>query len=799
MPRQYLDDNGDVIGTAATKSAQTVPLSHTAGPPQSYDTPLTPQEETSFQTWKKIYAPKDSGEDYDLRGAFKAGLKPDPKTKHWPDTFKKPNEPTFSNESIYYKFAPEKAGSWTGPKHDQFVPPDKSKITTGPTYLDDAGNPADQPSPQNKERTWVDSVTDFAKGFATNTNPLPALKGIYDQYEANLHEEGGMGGGGIAALKTAGQFAKGMTEAQLAQFKKGYAAYKAGDYSEAAGHAIAGALPLIGPAAAHAGEQLAEGRTAEGAGEAAGLLAPYAIRGAKALRGGKDIQIPITPALRLDKISQAANDFADANNIPLDVATRTENGAAAGAQNLLSKQPGSAGLVKNAREAQASALTDTAARLSDQINTTPQTAETAGASIRSSLENRAARYKANADKAYETLRQAEADPANTKNVQTGSRVQEQTAFNPQGQSVIQKVTIPVMEDVALPVDLSGVKKVLQPIFDKVKKSMPLAQQQASPGLKAIENILDAPDQVPASIADHNLSAVKGIVRGADAPYLRDVSQGLAAKALGELSDAVDSAVSQAGPDAVKALQRGRALTKAKWGVADLLGDLREEPVRLFDQITSRRDTAISTLREVAKQAPGQMKDVARGFVDGLVEDATREGGFDKATSTYNKWKALGPSTKTVLFNNPKLINDFDNLFRVAERISRNPNPSGTASTAASMITGGILLENPILGASYLIGTNALSRLLFNPNFARALTRGLKVSIGNKAAAGLAAASLAKLAGDDAQLTETPAMDSAKRAIGRAADQIRQPLDTLPETIEARKRARLTGRAVDGVR
>lgn len=88
----------------------------------SFDTPLTPAEETQFQTWKAKYASRDSGYDYDLRGAFKAGLTPDPVTGHWPDTFKKPNHPTFSVESKYAAFAPDKAGRWSG---DTYIPPGK--------------------------------------------------------------------------------------------------------------------------------------------------------------------------------------------------------------------------------------------------------------------------------------------------------------------------------------------------------------------------------------------------------------------------------------------------------------------------------------------------------------------------------------------------------------------------------------------------------------------------------------------------------------------------------------------------
>src|SRR4051812_40735246 len=86
----------------------------------SFDTALSPAEEQQFQTWKRRVAPNDSGEDYDLRGAFKAGVTPDPKTNHWPDTFKKPNEPTFSNESQYARIpykAAATAGHWEGPNH----------------------------------------------------------------------------------------------------------------------------------------------------------------------------------------------------------------------------------------------------------------------------------------------------------------------------------------------------------------------------------------------------------------------------------------------------------------------------------------------------------------------------------------------------------------------------------------------------------------------------------------------------------------------------------------------------------
>jgi len=84
-----------------------------------YDTHLSPRDEQKFQAWKKDNAPNDSGEDYDLRGAYKEGFERDIKSGHWSDKFKKPNHPTFSDQSQYAKDEPEKAGHWDG---DTYIP-----------------------------------------------------------------------------------------------------------------------------------------------------------------------------------------------------------------------------------------------------------------------------------------------------------------------------------------------------------------------------------------------------------------------------------------------------------------------------------------------------------------------------------------------------------------------------------------------------------------------------------------------------------------------------------------------------
>lgn len=85
-----------------------------------FETVLLIAQEPVFQQWKQRVAPNDSGDDYDFRGAFAAGVQPD-ENGHWPDRWKKPNHPTFSVESIWARDEYlARAGRWEG---DRFIPP----------------------------------------------------------------------------------------------------------------------------------------------------------------------------------------------------------------------------------------------------------------------------------------------------------------------------------------------------------------------------------------------------------------------------------------------------------------------------------------------------------------------------------------------------------------------------------------------------------------------------------------------------------------------------------------------------
>jgi hypothetical protein len=94
-----------------------------------YNTQLSPQEESDYQTWASQNNREKDTYDYDMRGAWKEGLTggEDPRG-HFPDTYKKPNHPTFSDESKYHGVDGYYGGTWT-------TSMGKDVFTPGPTNL----------------------------------------------------------------------------------------------------------------------------------------------------------------------------------------------------------------------------------------------------------------------------------------------------------------------------------------------------------------------------------------------------------------------------------------------------------------------------------------------------------------------------------------------------------------------------------------------------------------------------------------------------------------------------------------
>jgi hypothetical protein len=462
--------------------------------------------------------------------------------------------------------------------------------------------------------------------------------------------------------------------------QEGDTRWEKGDKVGAAAKYVESVIPFLGPMMSEWGNRLQRGEIAAVGGQVAGLLSPEAVSKLPAVSG------TTRPLIRsqLNPAEAAAVQFGRAEGVPIDAATATGNRFVRGVQKLADESLGGSPIGATARRAQGEALTDVGTRLAERSRSVATTAEQAGQEVTATLESKVAAHHAFANTAYDKLRAIEAQ-APAKAV----------------------------------VDLTGPKQALQPVYDQMRRQMPLTQQQANPGLKAIQNIIEGPDSAPLSQIDRDLSAIKAVARS---------QGGLAKFAVSKLDTAVQAAANRAGPQAIQSLQQGRAAIRAREATTEVLEALRAEPVQTFRQLTAPQDSAIGRLRTVAKEVPQAVPHIARAYLDNLLETATAEGGFARVDRLQAEWRKLGSETKQVLFPQAGQRQALDHFFLLAKRLGENPNPSGTAFT---LWKGGeltALVTNPLVGVPYSAGTTALAKLLHSPAGVRALTQGLSLSV-----------------------------------------------------------------------
>ena len=105
-------------------TADNVPTSYR----DRYNTRLSPEDEAAYQAWAKKNGRENDVEDYDMRGAWleakQKGVSLEDGRGHFPDTYKKPNHPTFSDQSKYNGAGGAKGGTWskTEDGRDVFTP-----------------------------------------------------------------------------------------------------------------------------------------------------------------------------------------------------------------------------------------------------------------------------------------------------------------------------------------------------------------------------------------------------------------------------------------------------------------------------------------------------------------------------------------------------------------------------------------------------------------------------------------------------------------------------------------------------
>lgn len=580
---------------------------------------------------------------------------------------------------------------------------------------------------ESAARTLGDDAADLFSGIWSKINPVEQAKGI------------------AAAVSDPGAAVSGMLSAQGDLATKAKQSFDQGDYVGGIRHAVNYLIPLIGPELDKAGDKAAAGKVAEATGETLGIAANIAAPGAIA----KTKAIRVTPGIKNPNAGEAAAlGYLESKGVPIPAGTKTGSTYIKGTQKLVDSSALGSRVAEKAQAQATSALRTEADDLLSRANPKPVSPEQAGAGAGAALERKVSRLDKESDAAYSAFRAIEADPKNLVSVSVGTKQVNTGVLDAQGQPIMQ--TVPITKDIALPVDMRPIKASLAPVYKEMQTWMEPAKRNSSAGFQAIKSIVEGEDFIQASIAEKGLGGLKTLSRSADSAATRNTSQGLAANAVQQLQKSIDSAVARGGGKALGELQRGRRLTSLKYGVDDIAKQLRDEPVQTFGQLTWQKDSGVALLRKVAKEAPAELPKIGRAYLENLFTPAMAEGGFNKAASIHQSWQNMGPQTKRMLFKNPMLVQDLDKFFLGAKKLAENPNPSGSGVLVAIGAEGSLILNNPAAGVAYSLGAGAVSKMLHSPAGVRALTNGMKIPLGEKAAGASLAAQILKMAGDDVE-------------------------------------------------
>lgn len=303
----------------------------------------------------------------------------------------------------------------------------------------------------------------------------------------------------------------------------------------------------------------------------------------------------------------------------------------------------------------------------------------------------------------------------------------------------------------MPVPMARMKALFRPVWEKVQ-IWPAAQQSASGGYKALQNIMNAPEHIPASLAEEYLGVLKAMARS-ELPILRDKSQGMAAFAVKNFQGLIDETVARiGGGPALAALRTGRRATRVKHGALEIFNKLRDEPVQAFAQATMQGDRGIKLVRQLKKEAPSAIPKLARAWLDDLWRQMEEKaaggaGWIESGRWLANRWRDLGPATRREIWGATQSA-DLHRFFMGVERLSESANPSKTQ--ILHMILGGTgsvgaIAANPAAGGLATLGATALSALMHSPAGLRALNNLLRVPVNNRAAVAAAASKVISIA------------------------------------------------------
>ena len=388
-----------------------------------------------------------------------------------------------------------------------------------------------------------------------------------------------------------------------------------------------------------------------------------------------------------------------ARGVPVSAADVTGSRVLKTAEQMASYTPGAIGpMAEHAAEKTAkgtAALTDIPrampGRMADSVE--------AGQGVEAGVRGHITDLKKDADAAYDTVREKAA--AARREMQVGTTTEKSSVINPTTGKPFETTT-PVMQTVEFPTRMEPIRNSLKPYYDELTGRLPQTVRDASPGYAALKALVEGEDvYVDALKVDRDLSVVKGFLRRYGTG-LKDKSGRYAAAVVNELEGGITRSIGGESPEALDALRAGRAAVTKYHAADELLSRLlpkNASPSVIYDRLTQSSGRLLPDLQELNRIAPGEVQTVAKTYMQGLVNDMTRNGRLENLKTSVNKLRALQPEVRNILFG-ARQAERVDNFLQGLSDIGADTNPSGTGKWRMIM---GALETAAFAGHSMLMG------------------------------------------------------------------------------------------------
>lgn len=404
------------------------------------------------------------------------------------------------------------------------------------------------------------------------------------------------------------------------------------------------------------------------------------------------------------QVQQNIDEFAGAGTTPT-VGQATERRSMQGTESLLTRTPGGAGPVVSKAESQADELAANLEAKASQL-VADSSAEQAGRKIQQGISGPGGfieRFRTTQKELY-----ADVD-----------------ALIPPQAAVSISHTRQVLADLTVPTPgaIETTRRLINPKIAAIAEGMDI---DAANGTIPYQAMRDLRTRIGAELDNPSLAS--------------DVPTAQWKRLYGALSQDLDEAASQAGPQAQAAASRANTFTRAGHARIEAIESVINRnggPEAVFRAATSGTKEGATTLRSVMQSLDkdGQKMVTATVLRRLGIAKAGVQGELGDRFSTESfltNWNLLSPEAKRTLFDRygPSFRSDMDKIAAVAANLRSGSkvfvNPSGTSQAVAQATTAGAFVVSLLTGqlevaggiAAGTTGANLLSRLMVNPRFVR---------------------------------------------------------------------------------